>query len=178
MSENKKEITNINEAKPRLLVSQEHADALEFFTGCYNRAKADFPDEALSTDSSRGFDLTSVKAQYVVERLNDVFGINGWEHTGQYEKVMDGDTIVGIVYSGQLVVHNGAQAAKREAVGHAVVRDLKRIGDAYKGAKTDSLGKCASQVGVANDVFKGLVEPPKKGAAKKTRNSFSKAESF
>ena len=37
--------------------------------------KLDFPPEALSEDNSRGFKLTSIKAAFVVERLNDVFGI-------------------------------------------------------------------------------------------------------
>ena len=40
----------------------------------YEALAAPFPDEALAKDSSRGFDLTSVKAQYVVERLNTVLG--------------------------------------------------------------------------------------------------------
>ena len=36
--------------------------------------RAPFPAEALSADTSRGFELTSIKAAYVIERLNDVFG--------------------------------------------------------------------------------------------------------
>ena len=36
--------------------------------------KAPFPPEALSADTSRGFELTSIKAAYVIERLNEVFG--------------------------------------------------------------------------------------------------------
>jgi len=42
--------------------------------------KAPFPDEALSPDTSRGFELTSIKAAYVMERLNEVFGLcgTGW----------------------------------------------------------------------------------------------------
>jgi hypothetical protein len=36
--------------------------------------KAPFPPEALSSDTSRGFELTSIKAAYVIERLNEVFG--------------------------------------------------------------------------------------------------------
>jgi hypothetical protein len=41
---------------------------------------ASFPAEALSADTSRGFELTSIKAAYVVERLNEVFGLcgSGW----------------------------------------------------------------------------------------------------
>jgi len=36
--------------------------------------KSPFPPEALSADTSRGFELTSIKAAYVIERLNEVFG--------------------------------------------------------------------------------------------------------
>jgi hypothetical protein len=42
--------------------------------------RASFPAEALSADTSRGFELTSIKAAFVVERLNEVFGPcgTGW----------------------------------------------------------------------------------------------------
>lgn len=33
-----------------------------------------FPNEAMSADTSHGFELTSLKAAYVIERLNQVFG--------------------------------------------------------------------------------------------------------
>jgi hypothetical protein len=36
--------------------------------------KAPFPAEAFSTDDSRGFELTSIKAAFIIERLNEVFG--------------------------------------------------------------------------------------------------------
>jgi hypothetical protein len=36
--------------------------------------QATFPPEALSADTSRGFELTSIKAAFVIERLNQVFG--------------------------------------------------------------------------------------------------------
>ena len=42
--------------------------------------KAPFPPEALSSDTSRGFELTSIKAAQapaVIERLNEVFGLCG-----------------------------------------------------------------------------------------------------
>lgn len=35
---------------------------------------APFPPESLSADTSRGFELTSIKAAYVIERLNEVLG--------------------------------------------------------------------------------------------------------
>jgi hypothetical protein len=42
--------------------------------------KAPFPSEALSSDTSRGFELTSIKAAQapaVIERLSEVFGSCG-----------------------------------------------------------------------------------------------------
>ena len=44
--------------------------------------RAPFPVEALSADTSRGFELTSIKAAFVVERLNEVFGPcgAGWRY--------------------------------------------------------------------------------------------------
>ena len=39
--------------------------------------RAPFPEEALRADTSRGFELTSIRAAYVIERLNDVFGLCG-----------------------------------------------------------------------------------------------------
>ena len=39
-----------------------------------NALRAPFPAEALKPDTSRGFELTSIKAAYVIERLNEVFG--------------------------------------------------------------------------------------------------------
>jgi hypothetical protein len=38
------------------------------------KLRARFPPEAPKPDTSRGFELTSMKAAYVIKRLNDVFG--------------------------------------------------------------------------------------------------------
>ena len=134
-------------------------DLNEHFYAIYEGLKKPFPKEALSTDSSRGFDLTSVKAQYVVERLNEVVGVNNWRHTGVYELVEGG-----VLFKGQLIISNGQDGTVREAVGFSQIK--RNVGDAYKGAKTDSLSKCASQFGLANEIFKGNVAPPSKTAKK------------
>jgi hypothetical protein len=44
--------------------------------------KAPFPPEALSSDTGRGFELTRIKAAYIIERLNQVFSPcgTGWCH--------------------------------------------------------------------------------------------------
>ena len=127
----------------------------------YEKCIAAFPDDALSCDSSRGFDLTSVKAQYVNERLNEAFGSMNWNITGEYEQVDKG-----VLYKGVLTVTDPLTGLtnKQEACGYAIVK--KNIGDAFKGSQTDALSKCASRFGVANEVFKGNVLPPGKGGAK------------
>ena len=141
-------------------VEKDKQDMLsEFFDVRYQDLKKPFPKEALSTDSSRGFDLTSVKAQYVVERLNEVVGINNWRHQGDYELVEGG-----VIFKGSLIISRGLDGTVRDAVGYAQIK--RNIGDAYKGAKTDSLSKCASQFGLANEVFKGNVAPPSKSKPK------------
>lgn len=51
--------------------------------------QAPFPPEALSSDTSRGFALTSIKALFVIERLNQVFrpcGI-GWRYVPTQTRV-------------------------------------------------------------------------------------------
>lgn len=127
------------------------------FDEVYPKFLEDFESSAMSIDSSRGFDLTSVKAQYVVERLNQVCGFDGWNHSSAipgtgYQLTEDGK---GVLYFGQLLIDNGVRCIARQSVGYALIK--KNVGDAYKAAKTDSLSKCASMIGIANEVYKGNV---------------------
>lgn len=134
------------------------------FEEIYKGLSAEFTDEAYSVDSSRGFDLTSIKAQYLVERLNNVCGLDGWSHSGAYESVEGG-----VIYKGILIVNDGMKGHQQEAVGFAVIK--RNVGDAYKGAKTDSLSKAGSLFGLGNSVFKGLVAPPGKGSKPRTKTA-------
>lgn len=56
--------------------------------------KAPFPEEALRADTSRGFELTSIRAAYVIERLNDVFGPCGigWRYVHSLFQKMTTDS--------------------------------------------------------------------------------------
>lgn len=119
----------------------------------YKELTADFPTEALSKDSSRGFNLTSVKAQYVIERLNEVFGFMNWTFGGEYKDVEGG-----VLFMGTLIVTVNGRQNRHFAPGFAATGPKKILGDVYKSAHTDSLSKCASKFGVANSVFKGLVD--------------------
>lgn len=133
----------------------------------YKKLSAPFPEEAISADKSRGPNnvFTSVKAQYVIERLNESFGPENWTFQGSH---VSGEQ--GVLFNGVLTFTIGDKTQTRQAVGYCAwaMSDkadakMKNIGDVYKSAQTDALSKAASQLGVANDVFKGKVAPPGEG---------------
>jgi hypothetical protein len=128
----------------------------------YNKLAAEFPAEAYSEDTSRGFALTSLKAQYAKERLNNVFGITGWQMVGEYS-ILDDKSIL---YVGNLIIkfldkdnpkadNNGMVTHMVETVGHSAAK--KNLGDSYKGAATDALSKGSSNLGLGNEMFKGNI---------------------
>lgn len=122
----------------------------------YKKLTAEFPSEALSKDTSRGFELTSVKAQYLVERMNEVFGPEGWR--ADYVVIKENEQ--GIVMKCVVIANanNGDTAIQRSGFGGAEFSAKKSLSDIYKSAMTDSLSKTLSHIGVANDVFKGKVK--------------------
>lgn len=124
----------------------------------YTLLTESFPPEALSVDNSRGFELTSVKSQYIVERLNHVFGVENWK--ADYTVVLFNDTQC--ILKCVLIANfgNGESLIQRSAFGGSLIK--KNPGDTIKSAMTDSLSKAASHIGIANDVFQGKVAPPSK----------------
>jgi len=141
----------------------------------YEKLKAPFAPEALSSDISRGFTLTSVKAQYIVERLNDALGLGSWKLEGNYEKIGNG-----VMFHGKLTVEICGKTIQVENSGYAEPKENKKsnAGDVYKSARTDCLSKCASWLGVANEVYKGNVQAPSKqknnGYNKNNNNNYNK----
>src|SRR6266496_5946273 len=109
------------------------------------KLKAPLPAQAVSPNPDRpGF--SAIKVIYVVERLNEVFGLNGWHIANE------------IVEKGAMVVVKGTLSIddygiQIEQYGGNANPDR---GDAYKGACTDALSKCASYLGIGMDVYKGL----------------------
>jgi hypothetical protein len=97
--------------------------------------------------------LSVIKVIYVVDRLNEVFGMNGWRFVGE------------VVESGPMVVVKGSlKVAKYKiCIEQYGGNDNADRGDAYKGACTDALSKCASYLGIGMDVYKGLHDPGKNG---------------
>lgn len=120
--------------------------------------KQPLPSEAVKPHPTKSY-LSSIKAIYVTERMNDVFGVGQW-HT-KVKKEVDGG-------GGMIVVHvtfevpeygiyyecfggndNGGEGNKNFD-----------LGDAYKGATTDAITKIGSYLGIGIDVFKGKNTAP------------------
>lgn len=115
----------------------------------YDLLKVALPKEAIKQHPTKKF-LSTIKPPYIIDRLNDVFGIDGWtQKTVMVERV--GKMVV--VQSWLTIPKYGINL---EAYGG---NDNEDLGDAYKGAQTDALSKMASFIGIGSDVYKGLHDP-------------------
>jgi len=110
--------------------------------------KKPLPPEAVSPHPTKKY-LSSIKAIYVVERLNEVFKIGGWRVENTFIEKVDKMVVVKSVFiSGDIYI---------EAFGG---NDNIDLGDAYKGACTDALTKIGSYLEIGMDVFKGKNTKP------------------
>jgi len=125
----------------------------------YTALKAPLPNEAVKQHPTKTY-LSSIKAIYVTERLNDVFGCGSWQiKTDVVEKGQSGMVVVkatleiptyGVYYESFGGNDNGGENSKNFD-----------LGDAYKGATTDAITKIGSYLGIGIDVFRGSSTPPR-----------------
>ena len=92
--------------------------------------------------------LTTINPICVIDRLNDVFGLGGWEFS--HHVVSDDE---------KMVVVKGRLRIPEINVDHTNYggNDNPDRGDAYKGAATDALTKCASWIGIGAHVWRNGV---------------------
>ena len=112
------------------------------------------PKEAISQHPTKSF-LSTIKAIYMVERLNNVFGIGSWRLKNT---VIDSTTKMVIIHAILYVPEYGIEL---ESFGG---NDNADNGDAYKGASTDALSKICSFLEIGMDVYKGFRDPIKADA--------------
>jgi hypothetical protein len=117
------------------------------------KLKAQFPVRAYKSIDTKAY-LGSLKPQYIVERLNDVFGIGRWEIIHEVvERMVDYVLIKGTIkiydYDVYIPWHYG---------GHKLEGKNLEPADGYKSAVTDCFSKCASFLEIGNDLFKGCLE--------------------
>jgi hypothetical protein len=119
----------------------------------YEALKKPLPTEAISQHPTKTY-LSSIKAIYVTERLNDVFGCGSWQIRAKKVSENEHGMIViktsltipeyGVYYESFGGNDNGGDNNKNFD-----------LGDAYKGATTDGITKIGSYLGIGIDVFMG-----------------------
>ena len=112
----------------------------------YEALKADLPPEATSPHPTKTY-LTSIKAIFVTERLNDVFGCGSWQIRAEVVSTSDKGMVVvktiltipeyNVYYESYGGNDNGGDTNKNFD-----------LGDAYKGATTDGITKICSYIGI------------------------------
>ncbi len=116
------------------------------------KLKAEFPDEAYKKHPTKTF-LTTLTAMYIVERLNDVFGIGRW--CINHEVVIQSDNYV--LMKGQLILKDYDSDITEQYGGHTIVGKNTEMADGYKSAITDILSKTASYLEIGIEMFKGNI---------------------
>lgn len=127
----------------------------------FNRLNQPFPYTNYQYDSFN--DRCYISGQAITERLNEVLGVGYWRYQGLY----DTEKII--------ADQNGKQARVKIYVefsfynnelkewitfidaGSEQIKAGMNEGDATKSAITDGMKKCASRLGVASDLYKGLI---------------------
>lgn len=117
-----------------------------------NALRADFPDEAYKQHPTKTF-LTTLKAMYVTERLNDVFGIGRWSIIFEIIERTD-DYVLG---QGEFISLDFDVIVPKQFGGHKTSGTNVEIADGYKSALTDCQSKIASYFEIGIDMFKGKI---------------------
>lgn len=120
------------------------------------------PPEALKAHptkkDSAGNPMTTIKAIYVIDRLNEAFGVGGWNLKTNY---LNHEKVVRITQTGKerteyiSAVHTEFSVPSigihLECVAGSTNDDL---GDALKGGTTDGITKIASYLGIGADIWR------------------------
>lgn len=136
-------------------------EKLKITTEIREKLRADFPENAYSQHPTKSF-LTTLKAMYIVERLNDVFGIGRWTLEHNVELATDNY----ILLRGKLILLDYDCEIPDQFGGHPITGKNTEIADGYKSAVTDILSKSASYLEIGIDMFKGKIKV-KEGTDKK-----------
>ena len=130
------------------------------------KLRESFPGEAYSPHPTKTF-LTTLKAMYVTERLNDVFGLGRWSITHEIiERTPDY-----VLIQGSFVSLDYEIIVPSQYGGHQTTGKNTEIADGYKSAITDCISKIASYLEVGIDMFKGKINVPKGGNTYKKQDT-------
>jgi len=124
--------------------------------------RAPFPDEAYKAHPTKTF-LTTLKAMYITERLNDVFGVGRWDISHKVAERTDNYILI----LGTFNAIDYEVTTPSQYGGHTTTGINTEIADGFKSAVTDCISKIASYLEIGIDMFKGNINPPKGGATNK-----------
>jgi hypothetical protein len=142
----------------------------------YKDLTAPFNPEAVQradTKATKGYDMTGIGYQYIVNRLNEVLGLSHWHY--QIDDVRVVESSVGDVKSYEVAVTlvlwvgNWVEGRFEPVAKRGPMPGSSRstsLGDAYKGAVTNALKKCAALLGVGKEAYEGTLDDDYKAAEK------------
>jgi len=117
------------------------------------RLREPLPAGAVAPHPTKTY-LSTIKAIYMFERLNEVFGVGGFTLSGEFIERVDKMVVI----KGTLTIPEYDMTFSNFGG-----NDNKDLGDAYKGALTDAFTKIAGQhLEVGMYVFKGMGSLPEK----------------
>jgi len=140
----------------------------EWWENARMKLKEKFPTDAWQINTERTGRLeTGYIPDYLYERLNEVFGVNGWDVKIVEQKVIESSEQVYIkveLRAGQWKLIDGKNVfqieARRLATGGCKFlgkQGSRVIFDSIKGAETDAIKKAASKFGIGQEFYKGSV---------------------
>jgi hypothetical protein len=109
-----------------------------------------FPAEAMQTLVGAA-KLTTIKAGYITERINEVWGHGNWTFEILETQQIEDEVICKVQFCPSIGLPITQYGGSKKMGG-------KSWGDTYKSAVTDALTKCASYYGIGNEVFKGNID--------------------
>ncbi|MGH1502806.1 MAG: Rad52/Rad22 family DNA repair protein [Acidimicrobiales bacterium] len=102
--------------------------------------------------TKKAYDTVGVKYQAVVDRMNEVLGVDGWSMEAVLLREAEGTYTKGTPWyevTVKVILSLTSGATRVAAGGHKSIT----YPDAYKGAITNGLKKCAALFGVAHQVY-------------------------
>ena len=117
------------------------------------------PGEIRVRDGRGGQKLKYTDGAYVIRTLNEALGWD-WDFVADNEELlMNGDKPFEVKVRGTLTVRMDGRTVTKTQFGCQPIEMMRdgskpvSIGDAYKGAATDAMKKCASLLGIALDLY-------------------------
>lgn len=124
------------------------------------------PPEAVKPHPTKTY-LSTIRDIYVIERLNEVFGVGSWKLKVEHITTQGKMVVVKVLFT--IPEYN----IEYECYGG---NDNSDLGDAYKGATTDALTKICSWLGIANEVWKNKTSQERTQTSNPTTRSKSQTK--